>query len=365
MEQAAAAGISFDALHRRKDGTLFPVEVSSRGAELGGERLLLSVVRDITERKRAEDELRKAMEAAEAANRAKSEFLANMSHEIRTPLAAVLGLVDLLRETPGEPQQQEYLDLIKSSANSLATLVGDILDFSKIEAGKLVLEEQEVELKPLVTEVVSGFLWPAREKGLVLTLEWAPGTPERWYADPTRLRQVLVNLVANAVKFTMQGAVTVRVAAAGGGVRLSVTDTGVGIPADKMNRLFKDFTQVDPSTTREYGGTGLGLIITQAESDFHDALSNWDGDLDKVRGIKDRAGPLLKGSIKDILPVEQEETAEAPSQGVTAAETIECPVCDAPLSLDSTSCPKCGANLAMSGMDELTDVADEIRKEDR
>ncbi|MFM9962103.1 MAG: response regulator [Planctomycetaceae bacterium] len=208
---------------------------------------------------------------AQEANRAKSEFLANMSHEIRTPMNGILGMTDLLRNTPLSQEQREYLDLVKSSADSLLRILNDILDFSKIEAGKLELETTEFSLRDCVGRTGQTLTIRAAERGLELACRVAPEVPDNLLGDPGRLRQLLVNLIGNALKFTERGEVAVDVGleessplADGSSVRLhfQVRDTGIGIPPEKQGKIFAAFEQADSSTTRKYGGTGLGLSIS-------------------------------------------------------------------------------------------------------
>jgi len=250
----------------RRDGSVFSAEIALHAMQLEGRPVIQAIMRDVSERRAAEAAKEAAREAALQMARAKSEFIANVSHEIRTPMHGILGMSGLLLKTPLDGRQREYASTLKSSAENLLSIINDILDFSKIEAGKLAIEAIAFSPAALVQSVVALFQSHAMEKNLRLTLTLPDNPPAALLGDPTRIRQILLNLVDNAIKFTHQGEIGLQATfeATDGTVDclFSVRDSGIGIGAETQARLFQAFSQADSSTTRRYGGTGLGLAIS-------------------------------------------------------------------------------------------------------
>ncbi len=263
-------GVVHQATRRyRKDKEIVDIELNAVNLLVDGEPTgFLAIYQDISIRKRSEEALQRAKEAAEAANAAKSQFLANMSHEIRTPMNGIMGMTELVLDTELSREQREYLNLAKMSADSLLSIIDDILDYSKIEAGKLEIDATKFDLSEDLTDTMKSLSLRAHQKGLELALEVQPDVPDALIGDRGRLRQVVVNLMGNAIKFTEQGEVVISVSCESRTdtdivLHFTVSDTGIGIAKDKQVEIFEAFRQADGSMTRKYGGTGLGLSITQ------------------------------------------------------------------------------------------------------
>ncbi|PTT61999.1 hybrid sensor histidine kinase/response regulator, partial [Arthrobacter sp. HMWF013] len=320
FEQLSESGqaMSFETEHLRKDGEVIPVSVTISPIREGGNiRGIAAIARDITLRRAAEKELQAAREAALESSRLKSEFLATMSHEIRTPMNGVVGLTALLLETPLDETQKQYAQGVKGAGEALLALINDILDFSKLEAGKVDLDFRPFDPRLLVEEVAGLLTEPAQAKNLELIAYCEPEVPARLHGDAGRIRQVLLNLASNAVKFTATGEVSIRVKIAGDPARgtadvastamvcFEVRDTGIGIdPADHA-RLFESFSQADASTTRRYGGTGLGLAIC---SRLTEAM---DGEI----GLESVPGEGSTFWFRIPLPVAPAATGPVPTAG--------------------------------------------------
>lgn len=313
---------------KRLNGQEFPAEIFAQLINYNNKPAIQVVIIDITERKQAEGKILQAQKAAEHASRAKSDFLANMSHDIRTPMNGIIGMTQLALKSEITPEQHTYLSSIKKSADSLLGLLNDILDFSKIEAGQLLLERNNFSLPDTLDNIISIMTFSAEEKGLELVLNNnSSEVPIFVKGDELRLRQILVNLIGNSIKFTNAGSVTLHVDAENRegnqvGFHFIIIDTGIGIPADKQESIFSSFSQADTSTTRKYGGTGLGLTISRqlvemmggriwCESvegqgaEFHFTVTLALGDEQKIKQHSEKISSVVKGLT--ILLVEDNE----------------------------------------------------------
>ncbi len=313
---------------RRGDGSTVILDLSVNSVEIGGQALLVGVARDATERRRAEEYLRRAKEEAEQAARAKSEFLAVMSHEVRTPLNGILGMAQVLLDSGLTAGQRDYAETIRQSGRSLLAMLNDILDLSKLEAGRLDLDDEPFQPALVVRDVIALLAGRANEKGLALKAAVADDVPARLGGDGERVRQVLLNLVSNAVKFTETGSVSVqveRVRATAGGradrevLRFIVTDTGIGVAEHAARTLFQPFTQADSTISRRFGGTGLGLAICRKLVDLMDGRI----DVESAEGQGARFWfevPLIAASAQaPAVPIAAPVIDQAVLDGLSAA----------------------------------------------
>ena len=358
--------VDYKARFRRMNGEAFPVSLSLQQAEINGAECLIICARDITDQERAQEELHRSKAAAEAASHVKSEFLANMSHEIRTPMCAIIGFGDLVMETNLSPQQRDYLSKINTSAHLLLGLINDILDLSKVEAGKLILEQVAFDLPGCLEKVADVIAMQAHTKGLEFRREIAGDVPDYVTGDPFRLRQILLNLLGNAVKFTDSGKIKLTVSQtatdSSGQLRLHfrISDTGIGLSTAQSRNIFASFAQGDSSTTRNYGGTGLGLAISKRLVTLMGGTITVESELGRGSVFSFSAGFTLASAVagKTSLPPAEYDLSPLRGARVLVAEdnSINQEVVRHQLS-------RCGieVTIAANGREALTKVAQAAR----
>jgi PAS domain S-box-containing protein len=310
-------GIGREVVGRRKDGSTFPMDLAVSKTTAQGAPLFIGLVSDITGRKEAEAALRDSRDQLAVASRAKSDFLANMSHEIRTPMNAVMGLARILLDTELTPRQRDYLGRLHNASHSLLGILNDILDYSKIEAGKLSLEAIDFALSDILNHTTSLFGLGAEEKGVALVLDVADDVPPLVVGDPLRLKQIINNLVGNAVKFTASGSIRVslRCVARDGDafvLAVAVSDSGIGMTPEQVQRLFTTFEQADASTTRQYGGTGLGLTICKRLVE----LMGGEIHVESQRGIGSRFHFTVRLKVSRFNSAQELSTKRPPATGI-------------------------------------------------
>jgi|GEM_PF-883971 len=318
--------LDFEVLSRRKDGSIFWTSrnVHATRDDSGKTRILQAIVHDITERKQAEETLKQAKEAAEAANRAKGEFLATMSHELRTPLNGVMGMLQLIRITPLDTEQKDYVETALESGKGLLSVINDILDLSRIEAGGFGLVEESFDLPEMLRTIIESFRHQAGERGIRLYCDMDENIPDALVCDGSRIRQILFNLVGNSLKFTEQGEVRAEASflasGTGGNPRLlfSVSDTGIGIPEDMLEYIFEPFTQADGSHTRKYQGAGLGLGIVKRLV----SLMGGEISVESEEGVGTKIYFFVGVKLPEPLP-EGPEALLAPRQGDVSTPSLK------------------------------------------
>ncbi len=313
LRQVASTGYCrYEAELIRVDGTTFPSEIVGSRALVGGKPIIMGILRDITQRRRALADLKQARDEAEKANAAKSLFLASMSHEIRTPLNGVLGFTEMVLDTNLDDEQRQHLDLVKSSGDILLHMINDLLDFSRIESGMLLLEDKPFSLRKVLKDAVAMQSAISQKKGLTLSSQVATNIPEVIKGDIVRVQQVITNLISNALKFTHEGFVKISVTRSDDTISVAVKDTGIGFDESMTEALFESFTQADVSTTRKYGGTGLGLSICRK------LASQMDGDIEAHGKLGE--GAQFTFHFPLVEPSDVDQKKDSSSQKLTASE---------------------------------------------